>query len=192
MKGVGKKNKFFTTLLAAACAAGLSAGELKIVKAAYGNGEQVNDVTEAFLKHAGGLPGTFLTITPSNKFFAPDPAPRKAKTLTVTYTDGGAEKSVRIPERQFGVVAANADPAQEFKVLRAFYGSGREWKEVTDKILPVIENNTILGINNTTLGPDPAPRKKKELLVIYTQDNQVRFLQIPEKTDFSVDCFQKK
>ncbi len=121
-------NKFFTTLLAAACAAGLSAGELKIVKAAYGNGEQVNDVTEAFLKHAGGLPGTFLTITPSNKFFAPDPAPRKAKTLTVTYTDGGAEKSVRIPERQFGVVVANADPAQEFKVLRAFYGSGREWK----------------------------------------------------------------
>ena len=93
-------NKFFTTLLAAACAAGLSAGELKIVKAAYGNGEQVNDVTEAFLKHAGGLPGTFLTITPSNKFFAPDPAPRKAKTLTVTYTDGGAEKRVRIPERQ--------------------------------------------------------------------------------------------
>ena len=185
-------NKFFATLLAAACAAGLSAGELKIVKAAYGNGEQVNDVTEAFLKHAGGLPGTFLTITPSNKFFAPDPAPRKAKTLTVTYTDGGAEKSVRIPERQFGVVVANADPAQEFKVLRAFYGSGREWKEVTDKILPVIENNTILGINNTTLDPDPAPRKKKELLVIYTQDNQVRFLQIPEKTDFSVDCFQKK
>ena len=95
-------NKFFTTLLAAACEAGLSAGELKIVKAAYGNGEQVNDVTEAFLKHVGGLPGTFLTITPSNKFFAPDPAPRKAKTLTVTYTDGGAEKSVRIPERQFG------------------------------------------------------------------------------------------
>ena len=77
-------------------------------------------------------------------------------------------------------------------MLRAFYGSGREWKEVTDKILPVIENNTILGINNTTLDPDPAPRKKKELLVIYTQDNQVRFLQIPEKTDFSVDCFQKK
>ena len=34
-------NKFFATLLAAACAAGLSAGELKIVKAAYGNGEQV-------------------------------------------------------------------------------------------------------------------------------------------------------
>ena len=67
-------------------------------------------------------------------------------------------------------------------------GSGK----VTDKILPVIENNTILGINNTTLGPDPAPRKKKELLVMYTQDNQVRFLQIPEKTDFSVDCFQKK
>lgn len=185
-------NKFLVTLLAAACAAGLSAGELKIVKATYGNGDQVNDVTEALQKHAGGLPGVFLTITPSNKFFGPDPAPRKAKTLTVVYTDGGAEKSVQIPERQFGMVAADVEPAQEFKVLRAFYGSGREWKEVTDKILPVIENNRILGINNTTLGPDPAPRKKKELLVVYTQDNQIRFLQVPEKTEFSVDNFQKK
>lgn len=185
-------NKFFALLLAVACAAGLSAGELKIVKATYGNGDQVNDVTEALQKHAGGLPGVFLMITPSNKYFGPDPAPRKAKVLTVIYTDGGAEKSVTIPEREQGFIVADVEPAQEFKVLRAFYGSGSEWKEVTDKILPVIENNTILGINNSTLGPDPAPRKKKELFVVYTRDNQILYLHVPEKTQFSVDCFQAK
>ena len=185
-------NKFYAVLLAAVCAAGLSAGELKIVKATYGNGDQVNDVTEALQKHAGGMPGAFLTITPSNKYFGPDPAPRKPKALTVVYTDGGAEKSVTIREREPGIVVANAEPAQEFKVLRAFYGSGKEWKEVTEKILPVIADNKILGINNTTLGPDPAPRKKKELFVVYTQDNQIRFLHVPEKTQFSIDCFQAK
>lgn len=189
---MGIMNKLFATLFAAVLAAGLSAGELKIVKATYGNGNQVNDVTEAFQKHAGGLPGAFLTIRPSNKEFGPDPAPGKKKILTVVYTDGGAEKTVAIPERQLGIVAANVEPSQEFKVLRAFYGSGRNWKEVTDKILPVIQNNTILSINNTTLGPDPAPRRKKELFVIYTQENQIRHLLIPEKTPFSIDSFKTK
>ncbi len=185
-------NKLSATLFAVVFAAGLSAGELKIVKAAYGNGNQVNDVTAAFLKHAGGVPGTFLMIRPSNKEFGPDPAPGKKKMLTVVFTDGGAEKTVAIPEHQFGIVAANVEPSQEFKVLRAFYGSGKEWKEVTDRILPVIKNNTILHINNTTLGPDPAPRRKKELFVIYTQENQIRHLLIPEKTQFSIDSFQTK
>ena len=183
--------KIFIALFVAACAAGLAAGELKIVKATYGNGDQVNDVTEKVQNVKRGMPGTFLLIRPDNKMFGGDPAPRKAKTLTVTYTDGGAEKSVQIPERKLGVVIADAVPAQEFKLLRGFYGSGSAWKEVTPQLLQVLENKTVLGINNTTLGPDPAPRKKKELVVIYTQDNKVQFHVLPERTNFSVDSFKK-
>lgn len=183
--------KVFTALLAAACAAGLAAGELKIVKATYGNGDQVNDVTEKVQNLKDGVPGVFLTICPTNKAFGPDPAPRKAKALTVVYTDGGEEKSITIPERQVGILVAGAVPSQEFKLLRGFYGSGNSWKEVTPQLLQVLENKTSLGINNSTMGPDPAPRKKKELLVIYTKENKVQFLRLPEKTDFSVDCFQK-
>lgn len=183
--------KIFTALFVAACAVGLAAGELKIVKATYGNGDQVNDVTEKVQSVKWGMPGVFLLIRPNNQMFGGDPAPRKAKVLTVTCTDGGEEKIVQIPERQLGLVVADAVPAQEFKLLRGFYGSGSSWKEVTPQLLQVLENKTSLGINNTTLGPDPAPRKKKELLVVYTQENKIQFLLLPERTNFSVDSFKK-
>ena len=185
-------NRLFRVLLAVSCAVTLAAGELKIVKATYGSGDKVNDVTEALQKHMGGLAGIFLTIRPSNKEFGPDPAPRQAKSLTIVYTDGDAEKEVVIPERQQGIVVANAEPAQEFKVLRAFFGNGKEWNEVTPQIMQALDNGTPLTVRVATLGPDPAPRKKKELWVIYTQDNKIHFIRIPEFGEFSVESFKQE
>lgn len=184
--------KMFAVVFAVVCTLGLTAGELKIVKATYGYGDQVIDVTEKVQNFQRGMAGAFLLIRPDNKLLGADPAPRKPKVLTVTYTDGGEEKTVQLPERRLGVVVADAVPAQEFKLLRGFYGYGNAWKEVTSQLLTALGNKTVLAINNSTLGPDPAPRKKKELVVIYTQENKIQFLILSEKTEFSNNSFNLK
>ncbi len=170
----------------------LFAGELEIVKAVYGAGDQVNDVTAIFKEKAQGLTGVFYVFTPLNQTFGADPAPGKQKNLTITYKDGGAEKTAVIKEKARGVILGGAETAQEFKVLKAFYGNGAQWKDVTDKVNEAIASKSELGVNNTTLGPDPAPKKPKELLVIYTVGNEIKFLSLAERKQLAPDAFTAK
>ena len=183
-------NKIFAVLLAASCTRTLVAGELKIVKATWGNGDKVNDATEALQEHMRGIEGVFLYISPSNKEFGPDPAPGKKKELTVVYTDGGAEKTVVLPEKKRSVILANAEPSEEFKVLGAFYGRGNDWNDVTETVQKTLADKGSVMIDNKAFGPDPAPRQKKELWVVYTKGGAIDYLPIKEKTKFSEESLK--
>lgn len=183
--------KILAALLAATCAISLAAGELKIIKAEWGNGDKVNDATEALLKHMRGIEGVFFYITPTNSEFGPDPAPGKKKTLTVIYTDGGAQKTVVIPEKQKTAVVANAVPSKEFKLVGAFYGCGEDWNDASETIFTVLEAKESVVISNKAFGPDPAPGRPKELWIVYSKDGKIDFAPLKERTTFSEDALKE-
>ena len=76
-----------------------SGGRLNIVRATYGSGNQVADVT-ARVRDRLQL-GNRLQMMVGNEDLGTDPAPNRPKTLTVTYTlDGGRSHEIRVPESQ--------------------------------------------------------------------------------------------
>jgi len=81
--------KTLTILVAMACSASLMAGGIEIVKALYGAGDNMVDVTEAVKRQALNIPDMLFSITSSNNLAPKDPAPGKGKTLVLTYKQDG-------------------------------------------------------------------------------------------------------
>lgn len=69
--------------------AGLDKVNLEIVKAEYGAGEQLKDVTNVLKKRSSGLPLITLRAAAYNTSFGGDPAPGVAKQLNVKYRING-------------------------------------------------------------------------------------------------------
>ncbi|MEO7150840.1 MAG: hypothetical protein ABIX46_03875 [Burkholderiaceae bacterium] len=77
----------------------VSGGRLNIVRATYGSGNQVADVTAIVRNRLEQ--GQRLQLMVGNEDLGSDPAPNRPKTLSVTYTvDGGKTQEVRVPESQ--------------------------------------------------------------------------------------------
>ncbi len=72
--------------------------ELEIIKAEYGVGKQVKDVTEMLRKRVGSLPLVTLPSTNYNNSFGGDPAPGIRKQLKVTYRLNGKEGKASFAE----------------------------------------------------------------------------------------------
>ena len=76
-----------------------SEGRLNIVRAVYGSGNEMADVT-ARLRERVQL-GNRLQTMVTNDDLGADPSPSRVKTLTVTYTvDGGRPQEIRVNESQ--------------------------------------------------------------------------------------------
>ena len=69
--------------------AGLDKVKLEIVKAEYGAGESLKDVTSVLQKQAGDLPLITLVSASYNTSFGGDPAPSTVKQLKVSYRING-------------------------------------------------------------------------------------------------------
>ena len=76
----------------------VSGGRLNIVRATYGSGNQVADVTARVRER---MQFGKLELFVGNEDMGSDPAPNRPKTLTVTYTvDGGRPQEARVAESQ--------------------------------------------------------------------------------------------
>ena len=181
--------------IAAACFAvvgglSLGAGEVEVVKAVYGAGDTVIDVTEMVKTKAVNIPDTLFVITPSNALFGKDPAPKIAKTLDLTYKQNGSEKNVKVRENTPLILMDNAIAAKEFKILKAFYGGEGKWLDVTGKVADAIGQGKEILVDNA-LFTDPAHGKAKQLVVIYTVNDQIKSLSVPERKKLAPDVFKK-
>jgi HEAT repeat protein len=78
--------------------AGQTPVELEIVKAQYGAGEKMKDVTETLRKYAKNYRIIFLPSTSYNESFDGDPAPGVVKQLKIKYRIGGKEGDVSLNE----------------------------------------------------------------------------------------------
>lgn len=78
--------------------AGHTPVELEIVKAEYGVGEKIKDVTEILRKHAKNYRIIFLPSTRYNESFGGDPASGIAKQLKIKYRINGKDGEVSLNE----------------------------------------------------------------------------------------------
>ena len=78
--------------------AGHQAVNLEIVRAEYGEGRQVKDVTASLRKYAGKYRVIFLPSPNYNESFGGDPAPNQVKQLKVTYRINGQPGEVSLNE----------------------------------------------------------------------------------------------
>lgn len=157
-------------------ASGISAGELKIVRAKYGTDRAKVDVTERFSKEAAGMEGAFLMMPVSGGLAAADPAPGEAKKLELTFHDSRSENVLIFPEKALAYAVAGVPRTQEFSFGRAFYGVGRNWTEVTGRVLAMRKNRVAgQGDYRKLFGvSDPAHGKNKELVIFYSRDRQLK------------------
>lgn len=175
-----------------AVAGGLSlgAGEVEVVKAVYGAGDAVIDVTETVKTKAVNISGVLFMLTPSNAMFGKDPAPKIGKTLDLTYRQDGSEKNVKIRENTPLILLDNATAAKEFKILKAFYGTKEKWLDVTEKVADAIGQGKEILVDNA-LFTDPVPKKPKQLVIIYTVNDQIKSLSVSERGKLAPDAFKK-
>jgi HEAT repeat protein len=86
IQSLGKKGANVKELLTNA---GIDPVKVEIVKAEYGTGANVKDVTEALRKQVGDLPLISLNSPSYNASFGGDPAPNSVKQLKVQYKING-------------------------------------------------------------------------------------------------------
>jgi len=175
---------------AAICGLSLGAGEVAVVKAVYGAGDAVIDVTEIVKSKAVNVPGGLFLITPSNTMFGKDPAPKIGKALELTYSQDGSEKNVKIRENTPFIILYGAVPAKEFKILKAFYGAEQKWLDVTDKVTDAIGQGKGILVGNQIF-TDPIPKTAKQLIVVYTVNDQIKSVIAPERKELNMDSFKK-
>jgi len=72
--------------------------EVEIIKAEYGAGNRLKDVTSTLRRHVHGLPLIVLPSSRYNSAFGGDPAPKTVKQLKIEYRINGKAGSVSLPE----------------------------------------------------------------------------------------------
>jgi hypothetical protein len=58
-------------------------------------------------------------------------------------------------------------PGPGWQVIRAQWGSGNRWADVTPRVRVLLSGNGMVQVNNQNMGGDPAPGGDKLLTVIY-------------------------
>lgn len=138
-----------------------------------------------------------------------DPAPHQNKDLIIRVRrwDGEVEE-FKYPERS--TAALELDPQDRwdrrdrddhrdqgdrrdeafehhehgFRVLRAYYGAGGQFVNVTDAVRSHMDDGRLfLHVDNYSMGVDPLPGVHKWLRVLYVLDGERRSAVVDEKTD---------
>src|SRR5438067_13837930 len=66
----------------------------------------------------------------------------------------------------FVLLVSTAVWAQEYQIVRAEYGAGNLWVDVTHQLQEIAASNTTFRMGNSTFGVDPAPGVVKSLRIL--------------------------
>jgi hypothetical protein len=164
----------------------LFAAPFEIVKAEYGAGDKWNDVSAAVKSE---LSGDALKIEASNEKFG-DPAEGSEKLLKVTVKYNGKTIVMKAVERTTLLIdKAALDKAASLaslQVVKAEYGAGSSWKDVTEIAKPQLEANGKVEVSNNLFG-DPAPGQGKTLKVTVSFEGKSVVVNGAEKTTLVLD-----
>ncbi|HZQ70305.1 MAG TPA: hypothetical protein VFA68_17390 [Terriglobales bacterium] len=158
-------------------------GPLQITRATYGVGDRVRDVTDALNAQ---VRNNQLNLRVSNQTMGGDPAEGHAKTLTVWYTTGGRPGQVTLREGQMLTLGGGGfvphGGSGGLRLLRAEYGVGDRWVDVTQRLNSQISNDKLsVRVTNETMGRDPAEEKVKTLVAWYVYDGRTARVIVNEK-----------
>ena len=152
------------------------AQEYQIVRAEYGAGRRWVDVTGQLQSIASSN----STFRMGNSTFGVDPAPGIVKSLRIFARDGrGRERRFEYREgstvdgsmfagwggNHFGGGDYDADAGQ-YRILRAEYGAGSSWVDVTRRLRDIASTDATFRMGNSTFDVDPAPGTVKTLRIL--------------------------
>jgi hypothetical protein len=98
-----------------------------------------------------------------------DPAEERPKILNVWYSFNGRVANVTVNEKDTLNLPADSDFfAGRLRVMRAQYGVGNRYVDVTDLLNSQIQGDSLsLRVTNDVMGGDPDPEQRKQLIVFY-------------------------
>lgn len=173
---------------------------LQITRATYGYGDHVRDVTGLI---SSQVRNNQLSLRVSNDTMGGDPAEGRTKTLTVWYTRGGRPEQTSVREGQIltlgggypgGGYPGGGYPGGGYpgtsgglRLLRAEYGVGDRWVDVTQRLNSQISNDRLsVRVTNETMGRDPAEEKVKTLVVWYVYGGRTANVTVNEKSTLNL------
>ncbi len=166
--------------------AGGGSGRLQILRADYGAGNRFMDVTARLNSQ---IQGDQLNLQVTNNTMGGDPAKGQDKTLRVQYAYNGRQGQVAINEGDYiRLPDASATYQGRLQILRADYGAGNRFMDVTARLNSQIQGDQLnLQVTNDTMGGDPAKGQDKTLRVQYTYNgsstqsivNEGNYLSLP-------------
>jgi hypothetical protein len=86
----------------------------------------------------------------------------------------------------FTLIVTTAGLAQEYQIVRAEYGAGRRWVDVTGQLQSIASSNSTFRMGNSTFGVDPAPGIVKSLR-IFARDGRGRERRFEYREGSTVD-----
>ena len=162
---------------------------LRILRAEYGAGSRLADVTERLNSR---IQNGQLNLQVTDANMGVDPAKGENKILTVQYTYNGTTRETSVKQGKFlALPDSSATYQSSLRILRAEYGAGNQTSDVTARLNSRVQNNQLnLQVTDATMGVDPAKGKTKTLTVEYayngrtsqTNVKQGNFLRLPDNS----------
>jgi len=160
-------------------------GGLQILRADYGIDKRFANVTSRLASH---VQGNSLSLRVTNETMGGDPAEDHSKTLNVWYSFNGRVANVIVNEKDTLNLPAERDfLSGNLRVMRAQYGIGNRYADVTELLNSRIQGDSLsLRVTNETLGGDPDPEKRKQLIVFYIFNGHQSRVTVNEKDNLSL------
>jgi hypothetical protein len=155
-------------------------GGLRILRAEYGVGERLVDVTGRLNSQ---IRDGQLSLRVTNDTMGRDPAQEHRKQLTVWYVYNGRTAQITVPEKSV-ITLPNGNPSYvgNLLIMRAQYGADYRFRDVTGLLNSRIQGDQLsMRITNDAMGGDPAPDRPKILTVSYEYNGQPGKLVVNEK-----------
>jgi hypothetical protein len=155
-------------------------GGLQILRADYGIDNRFFNVTARL---ASFIQANSLSLRVTNEAMGGDPAEDHPKALNVWYSFNGRVANVTVNEKDTLNLPADSDLfAGRLRVMRAQYGIGNRYADVTDLLNSQIQGDTLnLRVTNDVMGGDPDPEKRKQLIVFYIFNGRQSRVLVNEK-----------
>ncbi len=155
-------------------------GGLQIIRADYGIDNRFANVTSRL---ASLIQGNSLSLRVTNESMGGDPAEDHPKALNVWYSFNGRVANVTVNEKDTLNLPADSDFfSGRLRVMRAQYGVGNRYADVTDLLNSQIQGDSLsLRVTNDVMGGDPDPEQRKQLIVFYIFNGRQSRVVVNEK-----------
>ncbi|MFI5058813.1 MAG: hypothetical protein ACHQLQ_11555 [Candidatus Acidiferrales bacterium] len=155
-------------------------GGLQILRADYGIDNRLANVTSRLASY---IQTNSLSLRITNETMGGDPAEDHPKALNVWYSFNGRVANVTVNEKDTLNLPADSDFfAGRLRVMRAQYGVGNRYADVTDILNSQIQGDALsLPVTNDVMGGDPDPEQRKQLIVFYIFNGRQSRVLVNEK-----------
>jgi hypothetical protein len=155
-------------------------GGLQILRADYGTDNRFANVTSRLAPY---IQGNSLSLRVTNESMGGDPADDHPKAPNVWYSFNGRVAHVIVNEKDTLNLPADSDFfAGRLRVMRAQYGIGHRYADVTDLLNSQIQGDALsLRVTNDVMGGDPDPEQRKQLIVFYIFNGRQSRVMVNEK-----------